>query len=148
MYKKTRVKRYGIVGWRRYWAVTIPAERQCYRTSVNVLKGGYGMGRLCEYVDALSFLTSVRFISLLLKSLYHPFSQSYFCRFHHYKLVFNDNEHDCISAVNNSNSFIIKTTNTIWGANGIKLYNMKRKHSRYRLRTRFDFLYVVIRFFF
>jgi len=104
-------------------------------------------GPTVRITGALSFLTSVRFISLFLKSLYHSFSQSYFCRLHYNKLVFNDNERDCISAVNNSNSFIIKTTNTMGGAKGIKLYNMKRKHSRYRLRTRFDFLYVVIRFF-
>jgi hypothetical protein len=50
---------------------------QCHKTSVDVLKGRLGSGRRCKCRTHFSLVTSVRFMSFSLKSLYHWLSRSY-----------------------------------------------------------------------
>jgi len=50
---------------------------QCHRTSVDVLKGRLSVGRMCEVPNALSLVTSVRFMSFPLNFPHLSCSRSY-----------------------------------------------------------------------
>jgi hypothetical protein len=65
------------------------------------------IGPIVRWFGALSLLTSVRFM-FLLKSFHHLTSVTFRFAFHYNKPLLNDNERDCVSAVNNTDSFIIK----------------------------------------
>jgi len=79
--------------------------RQCHRTSVDVLKRRLSLGRMCESVSTLSLVTSVRFMSFLSQLSSSFLVSMIFCSVHLWEEAdVNDNERDCISAVNNYDS--------------------------------------------